>query len=101
MPNLGDIVGGLTRLQDETGRVTLQTLLFRSTDLTCRDNASEDDIKLIAEEASSIDPVEIQVYTVSRHPLESFGEPVERDVLREAAYKINYIMGRKCATMYI
>ncbi|MCW3992883.1 MAG: hypothetical protein NWE79_09240, partial [Candidatus Bathyarchaeota archaeon] len=101
VPPLRDIVGGLMRLQEETGRVTLQTLVFRSTAPAGRDNASEEEIKLIAEEASSIDPIEIQVYTVSRYPLEPFVEPVEGDILRETAHRINYVTGRKCATTYI
>ncbi|KON29409.1 hypothetical protein AC482_06520 [miscellaneous Crenarchaeota group-15 archaeon DG-45] len=98
---LEDIVRSLAELHDETGRVTLQTLIFRSASPSQGDNASADELESIAEAARSIDPVEVQVYTVSRHPLEPFVGPAEEDTLKEAARRINSVIGRKCAKIYI
>lgn len=100
VPSLQDIVESLIRLQDATDRVTLQTMIFRSTDPRRRDNSSPDEIKLIAEKACSIDPVEIQIYTISRYPSEPFVEPVDECSLLEATHRINDIMGKKCAKTY-
>lgn len=101
VPSLEDIVEYLIRLQGETGRVTLQTLIHRSMAATSSDNSSPDEVELIAEKARLIDPVEIQVYTVSRYPSEPFVEPVGEPSLREAIRRINDFMGKKCATMYL
>jgi len=98
--SLQDIVEGLARLQDATDRVTLQTMIFRSTDPRNRDNSSPDEIRLIAEKACSIDPLETQIYTISRYPSEPFVEPVEEYSLLEAANRINDTIGKKCAKIY-
>ena len=63
--------------------------------------SSPDEIELIAEKAEKIDPVEVQVYTVSRLPSEPFSKPVDDHTLIEAARRINQIMGKKCAKTYI
>jgi len=101
VPSLDDIVESLTRLQSATGKVKLQTLIFRSTDPSFRDNSSFDEIERIAEKARTIDPVEIQVYTVSRYPAEYFVKPIEASALREAAERMNTIIGKQCAKTYV
>lgn len=101
VPNLGDVIESLARLQEVTGRVTLQTLIFRSADPGKKDNSRPNEIKLIAEKADLIKPVEVQVYTVSRYPLEPFVEPVDVFSLRESTEIMNQILKEKCAKMYI
>lgn len=99
--SLENIVKSLIRLQDTTDRVTLQMLIFKSTDPSLQpDNSSLDEIKLIAEKACLIDPKKIQIYTVSRHPSESFVEPIEAYYLRETTSRINDFIGKKCAFLY-
>jgi len=101
VPPLQDIAQSLARLQDATNRVTIQTLAFRSTDSHYRDNSSLDEIRLVAERARLINPVEIQVYTVKRSPSESFVEPIDEYSMREAANLINDIVGKRCAKVYL
>jgi wyosine [tRNA(Phe)-imidazoG37] synthetase (radical SAM superfamily) len=101
VPNLKEVIESLIRLQEETGIVTLQTLIFRYADEKNRGNSSPDEIELIAEKAGQIDPVEVQVYTVSRLPSEPLAEPVDDHALMEATRKINQIMGKKCSKLYI
>lgn len=98
---LEDIVQSLARLQDATNRVAIQTLVFSSTDSHYRDNSSLDEIRLVAEKARLINPVEIQVYTVKRRPSESFVEPINDYSMREAANLINDIVGKRCAKVYV
>ncbi|UCH03031.1 MAG: radical SAM protein [Candidatus Bathyarchaeota archaeon] len=100
--SLNEIVNNLIRLQEATDRVTLQTLIFKSTDpCTQPDNAGLEEIKLIAEKACLIDPKEIQIYTVSRHPSESFVEPIKAYYLRETASRINNLIDKKRAFLYL
>jgi wyosine [tRNA(Phe)-imidazoG37] synthetase (radical SAM superfamily) len=65
------------------------------------DNSDQDEMNRIIEKASLIDPVEIQIYTVSRYPSETCIEPVEENFLRNVTEKINYSMGKKCARTYL
>lgn len=99
--SLDEVVESLRRLQHETGKVKLQTLIFKSADPESRDNSSPEEIKLIAEKARVINPVEIQVYTVSRYPSDAFVTPIDEHSLREVTYAINRIMGKECAKTYI
>jgi wyosine [tRNA(Phe)-imidazoG37] synthetase (radical SAM superfamily) len=98
---LDSVVDGLGRLQDETNRVTIQTLIFKSADAGHRDNSTVDDIRLIAQKASSINPAEIQIYTVKRRPSESFVEPIDEASLREACNIMNDLMKKDRAKTYI
>ena len=100
-PPLDNIVERLSRLQDETNRVTIQTLIFKSADPGHRDNSTIDDIRLIAEKAILIDPAEIQIYTVKRRPSESFVEPIDEDSLREARNMMNDLMKKDRARIYL
>jgi len=100
-PPLDNIVERLSRLQDETNRVTIQTLIFKSADPGHRDNSTIDDIRLIAQKASLIDPAEIQIYTVKRRPSESFVEPIDEDSLREARNMMNDLMKKDRARIYL
>jgi wyosine [tRNA(Phe)-imidazoG37] synthetase (radical SAM superfamily) len=99
--SLEDIVQSLAELQDATNRVTIQTLVFRSTDSHYRDNSSLDEMRFVAEKARLINPVEIQVYTVKRRPSESFVEPIDEHSMREAANLINNIVEKRCAKVYL
>lgn len=100
--SLENIVKSLIRLQDATDKVTLQTLIFKSTDPSTQpDNSNLKEIKLITEKACLIDPKKIQIYTVSRHPSEPFVEPIEEHYLRETASRINDFIGKKRAFYYI
>ena len=101
VPNLKEVIESLIRLQEETGRLMLQTLIFRYADEKTRGNSSPDEIELIAEKAGQIDPVEVQVYTVSRLPSDPLAEPVDDHTLMEATRKINQIMGKKSSKLYI
>lgn len=101
VPSFDDIIESLIKLQDETGKVILQTLLFKSTSQFNRDNSGQDEVELIAEKARLIDPIEIQVYTVSRYPSEPFVQPVEESYLQDAVSSLNRSLGRNCAKMYI
>ena len=100
VPPLEDMIGTLARIQDATGRVTLQTLIFRSTDPRHCDNSSLDEIRHVAEKACLINPVEVQVYTVARRPSESFVEPIEERSMWQATSLINDLMGKRCAKAY-
>jgi len=104
--SLDEIVNSLIRLQEATDRVTLQTLIFKSTEpCTQPDNASLEEIKLIAKKECLIDPKAIQIYTVSRRPSESFVEPIEAYYLRNTVNRINDFsaraLGKKCAFLYL
>lgn len=101
VPPLDSVVERLSRLQDETNRVTIQTLIFKSTDASHRDNSTTDGIRLIAQKASLIDPAEIQIYTVKRRPSESFVGPIDGDSLREACNIMNDLMKKDRAKIYL
>jgi wyosine [tRNA(Phe)-imidazoG37] synthetase (radical SAM superfamily) len=58
-------------------------------------------MRLIAEKARLINPVEIQVYTVKRHPSASFVEPMDEYSMQKAANLINDIVGKRCAKIYL
>jgi wyosine [tRNA(Phe)-imidazoG37] synthetase (radical SAM superfamily) len=100
-PSLDDIVEGLARLQDETGKVNLQTLIFKSISKNFLDNSGWDEVDYIAEKAGLIDPVEIQIYTVARLPSESFVKAVDDSLLNETTLRINRLIGRECAKSYV
>lgn len=101
VPPLEDIVQSLAKLQDATRRVTIQTLIFRSTDSRYRDNSLPEETRFVAERARLINPVEIQVYTVKRRPTEYFVEPIDEHSMREAANLINDIVEKRCAKVYL
>jgi wyosine [tRNA(Phe)-imidazoG37] synthetase (radical SAM superfamily) len=99
--SLDDLVENLRRLQDETGKVKLQTLIFKSTDPENRDNSSPEEIRSIAEKARVINPVEMQIYTVSRYPSDAFVTPIDDQSLNEVTSAINRILGKECAKTYV
>lgn len=100
VPPLEDIVRSLVRLQHATNKVAIQTLIFKSGDPDYPDNSGKDEIRLIADMARLVDPVEIQIYTVERQPSESYVEPIETTMLQEATDRINDFIGKECARMY-
>jgi wyosine [tRNA(Phe)-imidazoG37] synthetase (radical SAM superfamily) len=97
---LEDIVRDLVRLRRATDRVTIQTLLFRSSDADRLDNFSADEIRLIADKVRLIDPKEVQIYTVERQPAESHVKGVQTSLLQEATERINDFVGKECARIY-
>jgi wyosine [tRNA(Phe)-imidazoG37] synthetase (radical SAM superfamily) len=100
VPRLEKIVENLAKLQNETNRVTIQTLIFKSADPNHHDNSTTDEVRGIAENAKLIDPVEVQIYTVKRRPAESFAEPVDENHLRKARDITNDLMKKNCARIY-
>ena len=100
-PLLDDIVKELARLSKSTGKVKLQTLIFKSTLPDGWDNTGKEEAKLLAEKVKMIDPLEVQVYTVRRLPSESFVSPVHQSVLEEVADVINSYVDRSCARVYL
>jgi wyosine [tRNA(Phe)-imidazoG37] synthetase (radical SAM superfamily) len=100
LPSLNTIVEELSRLQDESDKIILQTLIFKNALNDYLDNSSLKEIDLIAEKAKIIDPNEIQVYTVARRPTEPHVTPVDEETLREITLRINHSIGRNCAKSY-
>jgi wyosine [tRNA(Phe)-imidazoG37] synthetase (radical SAM superfamily) len=101
LPSLETLVEELSRLQNETEKVTLQTLIFKTASKDYLDNSSQKEIDLITKKAKLIDPNEVQVYTVARRPSKSYVTPVDEETLREITLRINNSMGRNCAKSYV
>jgi wyosine [tRNA(Phe)-imidazoG37] synthetase (radical SAM superfamily) len=100
VPTLLEIVEGLRRLQAETHRVILQTLIFKSSRTGKPTNHEVSALESIAEMAHLIDPEGVQIYTIARYPSEEYIESVDRSTLELATDMINKTLGRRCAKVY-
>jgi wyosine [tRNA(Phe)-imidazoG37] synthetase (radical SAM superfamily) len=100
VPPLEEIVKRLADLQRITGRVILQTLLFKSADHRNPDNCNQKEVSSISKKILKIDPLEVQIYTISRYPSKHYVTSANYETLRKTARKIDNAVGKDCTTIY-
>jgi wyosine [tRNA(Phe)-imidazoG37] synthetase (radical SAM superfamily) len=98
--SLDQITNGLKKLSEDTGKVVLQTLIFRTTMSNIPDNIGWREISALTDRIGEISPLEVQFYTVDRYPSEVYVTPIDKEELQLLAEKVNEKLGKKIVKVY-
>jgi wyosine [tRNA(Phe)-imidazoG37] synthetase (radical SAM superfamily) len=92
---LNKIVKNLCKLQKYTGKVILQTLIFKSSKSDKIDNSNPEESNNLIEKINLISPLCVYVYTVNRYTSEHYVAPANYSLLKSIVCTINTKMGKK------
>jgi len=97
---LTDIVEKLAELQRDTERVVIQILIFKSTRPDKPDNFGSEEISCLIDKIGIIEPLEVQLYSVDRHPSEDHVAPLNLKELQLISEKMNKELSEDLVKVY-
>ncbi len=97
---LTDIVEKLAELQRDTERVVIQILIFKSTRPDKPDNFGSEEISCLIDKIGIIEPLEVQLYTVDRHPSEDHVASLNLKELQLISERMNKELSEDLVKVY-